>query len=589
MPWWTDPDAVRKRTERAVAGDRVAFETTCTVGGDERNVSVSLRPVTVDGAVRSVVVEGRDVTERVRLASDLRASEELHRVTLNNMTDTVLITDDDGEFTYVCPNVHFIFEYTADEIHELGTIDELLGEDLYDPAALDETDALINIECTAVDKDGEEHTLLVNVRRVDIQGGTTLVSCRDITKRKERERALAHLHRTARDLLYAETDDDIAEQVVADGLDVLSVPATAVYGLDAETSVLSPAAQSDGFVDHFGAARDRQLTDDPVGEAFVDGTSRTLTGDVVPDGLGSVLVVPLGDHGVFVAGMPGPDVDEVTLEFADLLSATAEAALDRVARESDLRARDRTLKQRNRQLTRLNRANDLIRESDQSLLHAETREAVEHYGGSVDGATVAVQGFGSVGASAARLLDEWGASVVAVSDATGGVYDPDGLDTGSIPSHDEEPGAVARIEGSSVSNADLLELDVDVLVPAAVGNVVTADNADDVRADIVVEGANGPTTVEADAILDERGVAVIPDILANAGGVTVSYFEWLQDINRRSWSLERVNDELESAVLAAWDDVRSTVRTHDLTWRDAAYVVALSRIAEAKATRGLWP
>jgi PAS domain S-box-containing protein len=589
VPWWTDPDAVRKRTERAVAGDRVAFETTCTVGGDERNVSVSLRPVTVDGAVRSVVVEGRDVTERVRLASDLRASEELHRVTLNNMTDTVLITDDDGEYTYVCPNVHFIFEYTADEIHELGTIDELLGEDLYDPAALDETDALTNIECTAVDKDGEEHTLLVNVRRVDIQGGTTLVSCRDITKRKERERALAHLHRTARDLLYAETDDDIAEQVVADGLDVLSVPATAVYGLDAETSVLSPAAQSDGFVDHFGAARDRQLTDDPVGEAFVDGTSRTLTGDVVPDGLGSVLVVPLGDHGVFVAGMPGPDVDEVTLEFADLLSATAEAALDRVARESDLRARDRTLKQRNRQLTRLNRANDLIRESDQSLLHAETREAVEHYGGSVDGATVAVQGFGSVGASAARLLDEWGASVVAVSDATGGVYDPDGLDTGSIPSHDEEPEAVARIEGASVSNADLLELDVDVLVPAAVGNVVTADNADDVRADIVVEGANGPTTVEADAILDERGVAVIPDILANAGGVTVSYFEWLQDINRRSWSLERVNDELESAVLAAWDDVRSTVRTHDLTWRDAAYVVALSRIAEAKATRGLWP
>jgi glutamate dehydrogenase (NAD(P)+) len=217
------------------------------------------------------------------------------------------------------------------------------------------------------------------------------------------------------------------------------------------------------------------------------------------------------------------------------------------------------------------------------------REAVEHYGGSVDGATVAVQGFGSVGASAARLLDEWGASVVAVSDVTGGVYDPDGLDTGSIPSHDEEPEAVARIEGSSVSNADLLELDVDVLVPAAVGNVVTADNADDVRADIVVEGANGPTTVEADAILDERGVAVIPDILANAGGVTVSYFEWLQDINRRSWSLERVNDELESAVLAAWDDVRSTVRTHDLTWRDAAYVVALSRIAEAKATRGLWP
>ena len=377
VPWWTDSDAVRERTERATGGERVAFETTCTVGGDERNVSFSLRPVTVDGAVRSVVVEGRDVTERVRLASDLRASEELHRVTLNNMTDTVLITDDDGEFTYVCPNVHFIFGYTADEIHEFGTIDELLGEDLYDPAALDGTDALTNIECTAVDKGGEEHTLLVNVRRVDIQGGTTLVSCRDITKRKERERALAHLHRTARDLLYAETVDDIAEQVVADGLDVLSVSATAVYRLDAEASVLVPVAQSDGFVDHFGAVHDRALTDNPLGEAFVEGSSRTLTGDFVPDGLGSVLALPLGDHGVFVAGMPDPDVDEVTLESADLLSATAEAALDRVARESDLRARDRTLQERNRQLTRLNRVNDLIREIDQSLLHAETREAVE--------------------------------------------------------------------------------------------------------------------------------------------------------------------------------------------------------------------
>jgi glutamate dehydrogenase (NAD(P)+) len=217
------------------------------------------------------------------------------------------------------------------------------------------------------------------------------------------------------------------------------------------------------------------------------------------------------------------------------------------------------------------------------------REAVEHYGGSVDGATVAVQGFGSVGANAARLLDDWGANVVAVSDVTGGIYDPDGLDTASVPSHDEEPEAVARIEGAPISNAELLELDVDVLIPAAVGNVVTADNADDVRADIVVEGANGPTTFEADAVLEERGVAVIPDILANAGGVTVSYFEWLQDINRRQWSLDRVNEELESAVLDAWDDIRSTARSRDLTWRDAAYVVALSRIGDAKATRGLWP
>jgi glutamate dehydrogenase (NAD(P)+) len=217
------------------------------------------------------------------------------------------------------------------------------------------------------------------------------------------------------------------------------------------------------------------------------------------------------------------------------------------------------------------------------------REAVDHYDRSVDDVTVAVQGFGSVGANAARLLDDWGATVVAVSDVTGGVYDPDGLDTASIPAHDEEPEAVARTHGTAVTNAELLELDVDVLIPAAVGNVITADNADDLRADLVVEGANGPTTFDADAILEERGVPVIPDIIANAGGVTVSYFEWLQDINRRQWSLDRVNEELESAMLAAWDDVRSTVRSQDLPWRDAAYVVALSRIAEAKATRGLWP
>jgi PAS domain S-box-containing protein len=377
LPWWTDAEAVRAWVERATDGERVAFETACLVDGDERTVSFSMRPVTVDDEVRSVVVEGRDVTERVRLAEDLRASEELHRVTLNNMTDTVLITDDGGEFTYVCPNVHFIFGYTADEIHALGSIDELLGPDLYDPGDLDETDVLTNIECTAVDKAGNEHTLLVNVRRVDIQGGTTLFSCRDITKRKQRERALAHLHRTARNLLYAETVEDIGERVVEDGLDVLSVPATAVYRFDAEESVLVPVAQSDGFVERFGVDRGRDLAGDPVGEAFVSGSTRTLVGDDSPAGLESVLVIPLGDHGVFVVGTPDESVDDVTMEVADLLSATAEAALDRVARESDLRARDRTLQERNRQLTRLNRVNDLIREIDQSLLRAETREEVE--------------------------------------------------------------------------------------------------------------------------------------------------------------------------------------------------------------------
>jgi glutamate dehydrogenase (NAD(P)+) len=140
-----------------------------------------------------------------------------------------------------------------------------------------------------------------------------------------------------------------------------------------------------------------------------------------------------------------------------------------------------------------------------------------------------------------------------------------------------------------LSNEELLELDVDVLVPAAIGNVITEENADDVRAEIVVEGANGPTTSTADAMLAERETAVIPDILANAGGVTVSYFEWLQDINRRAWSLERVNEELESEMLSAWNAVRAAFETREGSWRDAAYVVALSRIAEAHETRGLWP
>ena len=140
-----------------------------------------------------------------------------------------------------------------------------------------------------------------------------------------------------------------------------------------------------------------------------------------------------------------------------------------------------------------------------------------------------------------------------------------------------------------LSNEELLTLDVDVLVPAAIGNVLTAENASDVQADIVVEGANGPTTTAADRIFEERGIPVVPDILANAGGVTVSYFEWLQDINRHEWPLERVRDELNEKMLTAWGEVRDVVEERGVTWRLAAYVVALSRIAESHEARGLWP
>jgi len=218
-----------------------------------------------------------------------------------------------------------------------------------------------------------------------------------------------------------------------------------------------------------------------------------------------------------------------------------------------------------------------------------TQLICEYYDRQLEETTVAVQGYGSVGANAARLLDEWGATVVAISDVNGAMYEPDGIDTAVVPSHDEEPEAVTKYADNVISNDELLTLDVDVLIPAALGDVITKENAEAIAADLVVEGANGPTTSTADSILAERDVAIIPDILANAGGVTVSYFEWLQVINRRSWSLERVNTELETEMQAAWDAVRSEFEQRDVTWRDAAYIVALSRIAKAHEVRGFWP
>jgi glutamate dehydrogenase (NAD(P)+) len=219
-----------------------------------------------------------------------------------------------------------------------------------------------------------------------------------------------------------------------------------------------------------------------------------------------------------------------------------------------------------------------------------TREAIEYYDRELEETTVAVQGFGSVGANAARYLDERGATIVAVSDVDGAIYDPEGFDTNDVEDHDETPGMVSTYDApEKLTNAELLELDVDVVIPAAIGNVLTVENAGNIQADMIVEGANGPTTSAADQVFEDQGVAVIPDILANAGGVTVSYFEWLQDINRRAWSLERVHKELESEMLQAWNAVREEYDARDVTWRDATYLVALSRIADAHDARGLWP
>ncbi|MFC4553199.1 MULTISPECIES: Glu/Leu/Phe/Val family dehydrogenase [Halorussus] len=209
------------------------------------------------------------------------------------------------------------------------------------------------------------------------------------------------------------------------------------------------------------------------------------------------------------------------------------------------------------------------------------RETLRHYDEAVDGATVAVQGFGSVGANAARILDDWGADVVAVSDVHGGVYDPTGLDTREVPSHAERPGAVTDHDAASVSNEALLEMDVDVLVPAAVENVLTADNADEVEASLVVEGANGPTTPEADDVLAEREIPVVPDVLANAGGVTASYYEWLAAVNGRDRPSEWTGERVDARVVSAWTDVRDRVEAGGGRWRDAAFAVAVSRVAAA--------
>lgn len=359
-----DRDRLRETVERGAGGEPSTVLLDCA--DDDRT------PDTVELAVRPVpgtddlLVTAVDVSERVELADELRRSEELHRVTLNNMTDTVLVTDEEGRFTYICPNVHFIFGYTVEEIREMSTIDELLGSDLFDPAELREKGVLTNIECTATDRAGEEHTLLVNAKRVSIQGGTTLYSCRDVTTRKQRERALSTLHGTARELLYAEGSGEIAGIVATDATDVLDVPGTGCYLFDAEGNSLQPAATTDTFAAARSLDPIRPGEDSPIGRAFLRGSV------VVDDGL---LAAPLGDHGVLVAAAEG--FDTVLEELADLLAATAEAALDRLERERALHERDRELRERNRELSRLNGINDVIRGIDGALVAAETREEIE--------------------------------------------------------------------------------------------------------------------------------------------------------------------------------------------------------------------
>jgi glutamate dehydrogenase (NAD(P)+) len=220
------------------------------------------------------------------------------------------------------------------------------------------------------------------------------------------------------------------------------------------------------------------------------------------------------------------------------------------------------------------------------------REAFEYRDEDIADATVAIQGYGNAGWITAKLVDEMGATVVAVSDSSGGIYNEDGFDPVAVKDYKRETGSVVGHHDATeeISNDDLLTLDVDLLVPAALGNAIDADLAEDVSADVISEAANGPITPDADEVLAEKDCVVIPDILANAGGVTVSYFEWVQNRQRFHWSEERVNQELEDIIVEQFWTLVDALEDHDLPMlRTAAYVVALQRIDDAAEEFGPWP
>ena len=219
------------------------------------------------------------------------------------------------------------------------------------------------------------------------------------------------------------------------------------------------------------------------------------------------------------------------------------------------------------------------------------RETFEHLGRPIEDATVAIQGFGNVGSVAVERLENLGATVVALSDSTGAIFDWNGLDPSAVGASKAETGSVAGHGAAEEgTNEDLLTSDVDLLVPAAIENVIDAQLAPDVSADVIVEGANGPLTPAADAVLDERGVVVVPDILANAGGVTVSYFEWMQNRQGDEWTADHVIDRLERTIERAFGQLIDRAANDDTSnLRTAAYAIALDRVLAAARNDGTWP
>jgi Glutamate dehydrogenase/leucine dehydrogenase len=211
--------------------------------------------------------------------------------------------------------------------------------------------------------------------------------------------------------------------------------------------------------------------------------------------------------------------------------------------------------------------------------------------------TVAVQGFGKVGSHTARILNEMGCKIVGISDISGGIFNPNGIDVPKLIAHvsKSEEGIIADfdggkiVEGSNHGNEELLEMDVDLLVPAAMENQITKENAHNIRAKVLVEAANGPTTPEASEILNKNDVFLIPDILANAGGVVVSYFEWVQNVQRYYWTEEEVNEKQKSIMIKSFADVLNTAKEYGVDMRTAAYILAIRKEAEAIQTRMIWP
>jgi glutamate dehydrogenase (NAD(P)+) len=218
------------------------------------------------------------------------------------------------------------------------------------------------------------------------------------------------------------------------------------------------------------------------------------------------------------------------------------------------------------------------------------QEAASHIGLNLKQATAVVQGFGNVGSNTARFLEEAGVRVIAVSDTTTGIHNPKGLSVNSLATYIAERKFLTGCpDGEAISNAEMLELPCDILVPAAVQNQITGDNAPRIQCKLLAEGANGPTTLEADAVLNQRGIFVLPDILGNAGGVTVSYFEWVQGTQNYMWSLDEINSRLHRILTEAYRRTMLRAQRDRLDLRTAALIEGIQRVTEAKLVRGVFP